>query len=66
MNKPGPDIDALVRKMGWAPVVFATGWLRDNRWVHVMLPDMPESEARALEGSRARLTYVPAEKVEVA
>lgn len=29
---------ALVRKMGWAPVVFATGWVRAGEWVHVMLP----------------------------
>lgn len=35
---------ALIRKMGWAPVVIATGWACGGETVHVMLPSMPEGE----------------------
>lgn len=35
---------ALIRKMDWAPVVIASGWLRDGEQVHVMLPAMREPD----------------------
>lgn len=35
---------ALIRKMDWAPVVIASGGLRDGEQVHVMLPAMPEPD----------------------
>lgn len=39
---------ALIRKMGWAPVVIASGWSKGGESVHVMLPRMPEPARLAL------------------
>ena len=47
---------ALVRRMNWAPVVLASGWIRSGQWVHVMLPRLPEN------GQGRDLTYVAAEQ----